>query len=70
MKNRQVLAMFETHEIYDHASHMAIIELETGDDVYVQNADWSDRTYYGSNFSTFSGFLLYGYPEPEIILGK
>ena len=72
MKNTQVLARFETHEIYDHASHIAIVEVQAGDNITVQNADWTNRSYYGSYFSTFSGFLLYNYelPEPEVILGK
>ena len=69
MKNGQVLAMFDDVNSGDAASHMAIIELEAGDDVAVQNADFSDRVFHGYDYSTFSGFILYAYPEPEIIIG-
>ena len=71
MKNGQTLAMFSTPELYDSAGHMAVIELNAGDDVAVKNADYPDTVYFGSYYSTFSGFLLYAYPHPEItFVGK
>ena len=70
MKNGQVLAMLNDANQANTASQMAIIELNAGDDVAVQNADYPDRVFYGHYYSTFSGLLLYGYPAPEIIIGK
>ena len=67
MKNGQVLAMLDNEQTYDRASTMAIIELDAGDDIAVQNADYPDRVFFGLYYSTFSGFLLYAYPAPEII---
>ena len=67
MKNGQMLAMFDVVLSSDTNSQMVIIELEAGDDVSVQNADYPDRIFHGLYYTTFSGYLLYGYPEPQLI---
>ena len=48
MKNGQMLAMFDAVESGDTVSQMAIIELEAGDSVSVQNAHYSDRIFHGN----------------------
>ena len=67
MKNGQVLAMLDNEQTNDRASTIATIEPDAGDDIALQNADYPDRVFFGNYYSTFSGFLLYVYPAPEII---
>ena len=47
-----------------------IMQLKKGDIVAVQNADYSGMLYAGSNYSTFSGFLIYEYEDMLPVVGK
>ena len=71
VKDSQVLAMidFSDTTAFIQSSQGVIVELNAGDDVSVKEAHYTDCVYYGSYFSTFSGFLLYQYDYPEIVLG-
>ena len=72
VKNGQILAMIDFSDTitFIQAAQGVIVELDAGDDVSVKEAHYSDCIYYGSYYSTFSGFLLYQYPNPELIIGK
>ena len=74
VRDGQILAMidFSDTTTYIQASQGVIVELDAGDDVSVKEAHYTDCVYYGSYYSTFSGFLLYQYdsPDPDIVLGK
>lgn len=52
----------------DQASQLAIVNLKAGDDVSVQNKE-SNKLYWGSGYSTFSGFLLYEGTDTSLIVG-
>ncbi|XP_045200120.2 uncharacterized protein LOC123554206 [Mercenaria mercenaria] len=52
----------------DQASQQVIVTLKAGDDVSVQNIQ-SDKLYWGSGYSTFSGFLLYEGMDVNQIVG-
>ena len=42
------------------SSHVVVIELKNGDIVSVQSHD-QGADYYGNDYSSFAGFLLYDY---------
>ena len=46
---------------FDHNSNLAILNLETGDQVWLQFTYYNGRTIYGNSYkyNTFSGYLLY-----------
>ncbi|XP_045215463.1 C1q-related factor-like [Mercenaria mercenaria] len=50
-------------------SQTIVLQLEEGDDVSVQNLD-SDKSFSGSSYSTFAGFLLEEDYSSSVIVGK
>ena len=72
VKDGQILAMLDFSDTtkYIQSSQGVIVELNAGDDVSVKEANYTDCVYNGLYFSRFSGFLLYQYDYPEIVLGK
>ena len=72
VKNGQQLARvdFNDDDNFDDSSQAVIVELKKGDIVAVQNADYSGMLYAGSNYSTFSGFLIYEYEDMSPPVGK
>lgn len=55
---------------YETASLTAVLQLAKGDDVSVANVD-ADNTVHGSNFSSFTGFLLQEIFEEAVdLVGK
>ena len=72
VKNGQLLAKvdFNDADSYDHSSQTVIVELDKGDDIAVQNADYTGMVYHGYFYSTFSGFLLYEYDIISEVVGK
>lgn len=71
-KNGQLLTKVDFNDAdgFDQSSQMVIVELNSGDDVAVQNADYTGMVYYGGYYSTFSGFLLYEYETVPPAVGK
>ena len=71
VKNGTLLAILDASEPdgIAQASQTVIVQLAKGDDVAVQNEHYTGTAYYGSNYSTFSGFLLYDLSEPGAIVG-
>ena len=65
-----VRADFNDADHFDDSSQAVIVQLEKGNFVAVQNADYSGMLYAGSNYSTFSGFLLYEYEDVSPAVGK
>ena len=61
---------FNDADGYDDSSQAVIVELDKGDIVAVQNADYTGMVYHGYNYSTFSGFLLYEYEDVSPVVGK
>ncbi|XP_052790990.1 uncharacterized protein LOC128224926 [Mya arenaria] len=54
-------------ETYTSMSQTAVLQLKKGEDVSIRNLD-ADKTTYGDNYSTFSGFILWEtYAHPEIV---
>ncbi|XP_045175972.2 complement C1q-like protein 2 [Mercenaria mercenaria] len=54
---------------HDTTSQTIVLQLQKGDDVSVQNLD-SDKSFYGSSHSTFSGFLLQEDYTSSVVVGK
>ena len=52
------------------ASQTVIVQVAKGEWVAVQNEHYSNVVYYGSSYSTFSGFLLYELSDASAIIGK
>ena len=71
VKNGTLLAILDASEPdgIAQASQTVIVQLAKGDDVAVQNEHHYGTVYYGSDYSTFSGFLLYDLSEPGAIVG-
>ena len=69
VKKGQTLATFEC-EPWDPSTQTVIVELQAGDDVSVKIQGYHNVAIYGHGFSTFSGFLLHDFTDPEIIDGK
>ena len=69
VKNGQFLAGVNTNT-WDQSSQLVVVELNKGDDVAVQNADFSDISFNGAKYSTFAGFLLYDYTGTFEVVGK
>ena len=63
-------ADFNDADHFDDSSQAVIVQLEKGNFVAVQNANYSGMLYAGSNYSTFSGFLLYEYEDVSPAVGK
>ena len=61
---------FNDADSFDDSSQTVIVQLQKGDFVAVQNADYSGMVYTGFNYSTFSGFLLYEYEDMSPLVGK
>ncbi|XP_045215459.2 cerebellin-2-like [Mercenaria mercenaria] len=53
----------------DTTSQTIVLQLEKGEDVSVQNLD-TDKSFYGSSHSIFSGFLLEEDYSSSVIVGK
>ena len=72
VKNGQELARIDFNDAdgYDDSSQTVIIKLVKGDDIAVQNTDYTGMVYLGYNYSTFSGFLLYEYEDLSPVVGK
>ena len=72
VKNGQLLARLEQSDIagWDTSSLTIVVELLKDDDVAVQNSDYYNMTYWGDNYSTFSGFLLYENVSSPNLVGK
>ena len=72
VKNGQLLARLGQHGIanWDTSSVTILVELLKGDDVAVQNSDYYNMTFWGDNYSTFSGFLLYENVSSPNLVGK
>ncbi|XP_052788857.1 complement C1q-like protein 3 [Mya arenaria] len=56
-------------ETYTSMSQIAVLQLKKGDDVSVRNQD-ADKTTYGDNYSTFSGFILWKTHDNPEVVGK
>ena len=71
VKNGQLLAILGQHgvSVWDTSSVTIVVELQKGDDVAVQS-DMQNLTFWGDNFSTFSGFLLYEHAGSPNLIGK
>ena len=52
------------------AGQTVILQLERGEDVAVQNEDYTGIVYHGSYYCTFSGLLLYDLSDASAIVGK
>ena len=72
VKNGQELAKidFNDDDNYDHSSQTVIVKLDRGHVVAVENVDVNGMVYFGYNYSTFSGFLLYEYEDVSPVVGK
>ena len=72
VKNGQELARidFNDADSFDDSSQTVIVELVKGDGIAVQNADYTGMVFFGYNYSTFSGFLLYEYEDISPVVGK
>ena len=72
VKNGQLLAKidFNDADSFDDSSQTVIVELDKGDIIAIQNADYTGMVYNGGFYSTFSGFLLYEYEDASEIVGK
>ena len=72
VKNGQLLARLGQHGVgvWDSATTMIAVQLQKGDDVAVQNSDYNNVTFWGDDYSTFSGFLLYETPGSPNLVGK
>ena len=72
VKDGQQLARvdFNDDDNFDDSSQAVIVELKRGEVVAVQNADYSGMVYFGYNYCTFSGFLLYEYEDMSPVVGK
>ena len=55
---------------FNDADHFDDSSLKKGNFVAVQNANYSGMLYAGSNYSTFSGVLLYEYEDVSPAVGK
>ena len=73
MKNGQLFARLEQSDAngFDTSSLTVVVVLQKGDDVAVQDsADMHHVTYWGDNYSMFSGFLLYENVNSPSLVGK
>ena len=72
VKNGTLLAILDASEPdgIAQAGQTVIIQLKKNDDIAVQNADYSGVVFMGSNYSTFSGFLLYDLSDDAPVVGK
>ena len=60
---------FHVHQ-YEQSSHVAIVQLKSGNDVSVKNAHTDDHLL-GGNYTAFSGFLLYqDFDGYQTVIGK
>jgi len=44
---------------WDQGSHTVFIQVNAGEEVWVTNADYDNEVVTGSNYSSFSGYLMY-----------
>ena len=66
--NGTTMLRFLVHR-YEQSSHVAIVQLKTGNDVSVKNAK-IDEHILGNKYTTFSGFLMYPYfDESATVVG-
>ena len=72
VKNGTLLAILDASEPdgIAQASQTVIVQMKKNEDVAVQNEHYSGTVFYGSNYSTFSGFLLYDLSEIAPAIGK
>lgn len=58
VKNGQVLAMFDNQGRYNQAGQLAIVQLNAGDDVAVQSADYADCVFTAIIIRLFLDFCF------------
>lgn len=68
VKNGQMLARLDPDD-WEQTSQMVVVQLKTGDDIAIKNDDIAGINFYGDQYSSFSGFLLYDYTELLPIIG-
>jgi len=60
MKNGVAVARFHAESSqFEQTSQSVILNVNAGDEIYVQNDDFNDESYYPGLYSSFSGFLLW-----------
>ena len=73
MKNGQILAKLSFVYYDGQSSQTVIVELEKGDDIYVENDKTDGRGIMGDRHSTFAGFLIYEHSSATampLVVGK
>ena len=68
VRNGGLLGALNFHVDGEQASQTVAVELNRGDEIAVQSANYPGVKFYGYRHSSFSGFLLYEYNHP--LVGK